>query len=82
MKSKKIKMIHCRDAAKHICENLDEKVNSPVCRAIKRHLQECPACSANLASLKRTIGLYRRYRAPKLSSVCHRNLMAKLSSMR
>ena len=82
MKSKKIKIIHCRDVAKHICENLDEKINSPVCRAIKKHLQECPKCSANLVSLKSTIGLYRYYPAPKLTSVCHKNLMAKIAFMR
>jgi len=79
MKTKSVTTIRCKDVAKHICENLDEQVNSPVCRAIKKHLQECPKCNADLVSLKSTIGLYRRYPAPKLSSVCHKNLMTKLS---
>jgi hypothetical protein len=81
MKSKKIQIIRCRDVALHICENLDEKINSPICRAIKKHLQECPDCSGNLFSLKKTIKLYRRYPTPKFSKVCHKNLMAKLSAL-
>jgi hypothetical protein len=79
MKSKKINTIRCRDVALHICENLDEKINSPLCHEIKRHLQECPDCSGNLVSLKKTVKLYRRYPTPKFSSACHNNLMAKLS---
>jgi hypothetical protein len=82
MKNKKIKVIHCKDVARHICENLDEKIDSLLCREIKKHLQECPDCSANLLSLKKTVKLYRRYPAPKLSSVCHKNLMAKLSLLK
>jgi hypothetical protein len=82
MKSSNRKVIPCAEVAKHICENLDEKINSPLCRAIKRHLQACPDCNANLISLKNTIGLYRRYRTPQPTSDCHKNLMAKLASMR
>ena len=82
MKPKNIKNIQCREVAKHICENLDEKINSPICRAIKKHLQACPKCSANLRSLKRAIGLYRCCRAPKLTNIGHKNLMIKLASLR
>jgi hypothetical protein len=79
---KKSKTIRCPDVAKHICENLDEKINSPICREIKKHLQTCPDCSANLLSLKKTVKLYRRYPIPKLSRLCHKELMAKLSAIR
>jgi hypothetical protein len=81
MKSMKIKRIRCRDIAHHICENLDEKIDSPLCREIKKHLQECPDCSGNLVSLKKTIKLYRRYPTPKFSKVCHKNLMGILSEL-
>ena len=82
MKAQNIKAIHCRDAATCIRTNLDENINSPLCRAIKKHLQECPHCSTDLAVLKKTITLYRRYPLPKHSPARHKNLMTKISSMR
>ena len=51
----------------HICENLDQGLNSPKCRQIKRHLDACPECIAYLDSLKATITLYRDYPIPRLS---------------
>jgi hypothetical protein len=81
MKTKKIKVIRCKDVAKHVCENLDEKINSPLCREIKKHLQECPDCSGDLIALKHTVKLYRRYPTPKLPTVCHKNLMAIVSAL-
>lgn len=82
MKIKKIKVLRCKDVAKHICENLDEKIDSPLCREIKKHLQKCPDCSSNLLSIKKTVKLYRRYPAPKFSSLCHKELGIKLSTLR
>jgi hypothetical protein len=82
MKPKSIKIISCKDAANYICENLDEQIDSPVCREIKKHLQNCPDCSLNLADLKKTISLYRRYPSPKLTSIRHKHLMAKLAALK
>jgi hypothetical protein len=82
MKPKSIKTISCKDVAKHICENLDEQIDSPICRAIKKHLRDCPDCSTNLATLKKTITLYRSYPSPKRSRTTHKSLMAKLASLK
>ena len=60
----KQKKTDCRHALRHICENLDKDLESRECRAVKRHLEACPNCSAHLLSLKETIGLYRHYKAP------------------
>ena len=82
MKTKKSKTISCQDVANYICENLDEKINSPLCREIKKHLHTCPDCSANLLTLKKTVQFYRRYPTPKLSRLCHKELISKLSALR
>jgi predicted anti-sigma-YlaC factor YlaD len=80
MKSKKVRTIGCNAAAKYICENLDEKANSPFCRRIRKHLQECPDCSLQLSFLKKIVSLYRDYPDTKISESGHKALMAKLSA--
>ncbi len=59
--------VTCEEVHEHICDNLDEDINSPNCRAIKLHLNECPECTSYLKSLKTTIDLYREYPSPRPS---------------
>ncbi len=58
-------MLTCRTVYRHICDNLDESLFSPRCRAIRKHLSECPGCSAYLATLKTTVQLYRHLPLPR-----------------
>ncbi len=51
--------MRCNEAYRFICDNLDQSVDSPECRAIRRHLEECPDCRLYLDSLKKTVTLYR-----------------------
>ncbi len=51
--------MRCKDAYLFICDNLDQSVDSPECRAIRRHIEECPDCRSYLDSLKKMVGLYR-----------------------
>ena len=78
MKSKRVKIVHCKDVAKHLCENLDQQLNSRMCREIKKHLQDCPNCTAYLDSLKKTISLYQGVSTPPLSNSAHKKLYAVL----
>lgn len=55
----KKKRIRCIEVVRHVCDNLDEGLNSPRCREIRRHLQKCPNCTAYLDSLKKTVYLFR-----------------------
>jgi len=64
----------CDDVYRHICENLDQEIDSPQCREIKRHLESCPDCTAYLDSLRRTVSLYRVLPAPSLSKSAEREL--------
>jgi hypothetical protein len=64
----------CRDVFNHICENLDADLNSPKCRAIRKHMEACGDCTTYLDSLKATIELYRNYPIPSLSSAAKSRL--------
>ncbi|MCU0453597.1 MAG: zf-HC2 domain-containing protein [Bacteroidetes bacterium] len=71
-------LIKCSEVAKHICDNLDSQLDTPKCRAIRKHIHECPNCYAYLDSVKKTVHLYRVEPAPYVSAKAHRKLMAIL----
>ena len=79
MKKKSINKLHCNEVAKYVCENLDEQLNSPTCRAIKKHLQTCPKCSKELLELKKVISLYRKESVPRIPKGIQKRLFASLS---
>jgi RNA polymerase sigma-70 factor (ECF subfamily) len=76
----KNKPVTCKEVFNHICENLDEKIDSPQCREIRRHLDRCPSCVAYLDSLKKTIRLYRAYPPPRLPQKARKKLHAQLKA--
>lgn len=65
----------CKGVYAYICENLDANVKSAKCRAIKKHLESCPDCSAYLDSLKKTIQLYRNEAGPSVPISTHKRLV-------
>jgi anti-sigma factor RsiW len=71
----------CDKVYLHICDHLDEDINSSRCRQIKQHLAECPNCSAYLDSLKKTITLYRALPAPPVPVGTHRELFRTISTL-
>lgn len=68
----------CSKAYRYICDNLDEKLDSPRCRQIRQHLDDCPECRAYLASIKTTIALFQAAPAPRVPADTHRRLMRVL----
>lgn len=58
----------CTEVYAHLCDNLDEQLDSESCRQIKAHIAECKNCTALLDSLKKTVYLYRKCPVPKLPS--------------
>jgi hypothetical protein len=78
MKKRKAVM-KCADIFRHICDNLDEKIDSPECREIRKHIDDCPDCVAYLDSLKKTVRLYRIYPDPAVPAAVHKRLYATLN---
>jgi len=74
----KLKRIDCLDVAKHVCGDLDEHIDSPECRAIRKHLETCPNCTAYLDSLKKTILVYQHIPNPGFPKRARKKLFAKL----
>ena len=70
--------MNCQQAYRYICDNLDENLTSARCRAIRRHIADCPHCQSYLDSVKKTIRLYRSAPGPNLSRAIHRDLMKAL----
>jgi anti-sigma factor RsiW len=78
MKKESVHLLRCNEAAKYICENLDERLDSPKCRAIKKHLQTCPKCVKDLADLKKIIAFYRKESIPRISKNVQKRLLTSL----
>lgn len=74
----KKKLINCKEVYKHLCDNLDERLNTSECREFREHLAQCPNCTAYLDSLKKTVYLYRHYPVPSFSQKKRRELYAVL----
>lgn len=70
----------CTDVYRHICDNLDQRLGTRRCREIRLHLRVCPNCRAYLASLKRTVVLYRSIPSPRLPRGAHDRLIRALKA--
>jgi hypothetical protein len=73
-----LKKIDCLDVAKYVCGDLDEHLDSPECRAIKKHLKSCPNCTAYLDSLKKTVLIYQHAPNPRFPKRSRTKLFAAL----
>jgi hypothetical protein len=51
----------CLKTLSEICESLGESIDSPLCKEVQSHLEQCPQCCAFVDSIKKTIHLYRGY---------------------
>ena len=70
----------CTEVYIHICDNLDQRLGTRRCREIRQHLRVCRNCRAYLASLKRTVILYRSLPSPSLPKAAHDRLIRVLNA--
>jgi hypothetical protein len=71
----------CDEVYLHICDSLDENMESPRCRAIRKHLEDCPDCQDYLRTLKLTIALYKAAPVPRLPAAQHRKLFKTIAEV-
>jgi len=64
----------CSRIIDHICANLGEELDSPGCRDIKKHLENCSSCRDYFVSVERTIQFYKNYNV-SLTEEGHNRLM-------
>ena len=72
----------CKEVYHEICDSLDQDLNSPRCREIKKHLETCPDCAQFLNSMKKTVMLYRTVPTPEVTSAVHKRLTSALNQVR
>lgn len=72
----------CGKVYHYICENLDERLDSPRCRRIRAHLETCAQCREYLASLKTTVRLFQLLPVPGLPAGVHRRVMRSIEAER
>lgn len=70
----------CTEVYLHICDNLDQRLGTRRCREIRLHLRVCRNCRAYLASLKRTVSLYRSVPSPRLPRAAHDRMIRALNA--
>lgn len=68
----------CTAIARLLEEHLDGKTSHRTSAAIRKHLKDCPNCTAYLDSLKKTVMLYRCYPDPKIPMRTRQELLAIL----
>lgn len=61
-----------------MCMELDIKYKDMKCKAIEKHLRDCPKCLHYLKDLKMMIALYRKYQAPKLPQFVVQDVLEKI----
>lgn len=67
----------CQEVLNYICEHFGDDEDSDRCRALERHLEKCPDCSAYCDSIEKMIGLYRAT-APSFSEEARHMLLDSL----
>ena len=76
----------CNDQSKNwdfLCDFLEEDIDSPLCRELKEHMEDCPDCRANVETVKQTVKLYRKSSpARPLSADVKKQLISSLMSGR
>lgn len=73
----KFEPVTCKDVIIHICENLNEDIDSDRCRAIKHHIENCEKCREYGYSIECRIDWYREY-DPDFTDTQHDALLKKL----
>ncbi len=68
----------CRPFMERLCEALGEDITSPICRELKEHLDQCPECSLQIDTVRRTVEIYRSVPPERVPGDVEKRLLAKL----
>lgn len=71
------KNISCKEVMSYICDHAGENFDSPKCKKIKEHLNECENCRHFFDSVDNTIKFYKIYNV-ELPEDAHNRLISYL----
>jgi RNA polymerase sigma-70 factor (ECF subfamily) len=69
----------CRPFMDRFCETLGEDPSSPLCRELEKHLKDCPDCSLQVNTIKRTVEIYRALPRRKVPGEVQERLLVRLN---
>jgi hypothetical protein len=69
----------CKPFVERLCDALGEDLNSPICRELKEHLENCPDCALQIDTVKRTVEIYRSIPGQRVPSEMQKRLLARLN---
>ncbi len=62
-----------------VCDHLGDDINSPMCKEIKEHLENCSDCTSYIDSIKKAVSLCKENEIElKASEQCKQNIMLKM----
>lgn len=69
----------CKPFVEKLCDSLGEDVDSPLCLELKEHLANCPDCSLQVNTIKRTVEIYRSLPARLIPGEVRQRLWLRLN---
>ena len=62
-----------------VCDHLGDDINSPMCKEIKEHLENCPDCTMYIDSIKKAVLMCKENeKEVKASDECKQNILLKM----
>jgi RNA polymerase sigma-70 factor (ECF subfamily) len=71
----------CPDIVRMFSRHLEGELSSGICARMEKHLEACAPCHDSCESLKRTLGLCRRTRAPEVPTAVQEAVRAEIRRM-
>ena len=68
----------CKPFMERLCDALSEDLSSPLCQELQDHLKQCPDCSLQVDTIKRTVELYQALPLKKVPGEVKERLWARL----
>ncbi len=69
----------CKPFLDKFCESLGEDQDSPLCRELNEHLQNCPDCLLEVDTIKCTVEIYKSIPNKKVPGDVQKRLLARLN---
>jgi len=69
----------CLPFMDRFCESLGEDPSSQICRELQKHLDECPDCTLQVDTIKRTVELYKCLPVSLVPGDVQKRLLLKLN---
>jgi anti-sigma factor RsiW len=69
----------CLKTIEQVCDALGEELESEKCQEVRKHLESCPKCCAQVDSLRKTVRLFKCYGEVEVPSQADKRLWKVLN---